>query len=112
METKRHTKDSHKRLRTELRRKEERILYLERMQFGSKRDKAPKAAAPREPTFFGELFDKVYDYFEKQDGVVMLCCLAHIRRKFVEAELACPGVAKKALEYISLLYTMQFITNQ
>jgi len=50
---------------------------------------------------------KVYDYFEKQDGVVMLCCLAHIRRKFVEAELACPGVAKKALEYISLLYTME-----
>ena len=32
------------RLRVEIRRKEERIIWLERMLFGSKRDKAPKAA--------------------------------------------------------------------
>ena len=30
-------------------------------------------------------------------------CMTHIRRKFVEAERACPGVASKALEYIGLL---------
>ena len=29
--------------------------------FGSKRDKAPKAADPREPTFFDELFDKALE---------------------------------------------------
>ena len=33
--------------------------------------------------------------------------MAHIRRKFVEAERACPGVASKALEYIGLLYTQE-----
>ena len=54
------------RLRTELRRKEERILYLERMLFGSKRDKAPKAADPREPTFFDELFDKALEEKERE----------------------------------------------
>ena len=33
--------------------------------------------------------------------------MAHIRRKFVEAERACPGVASKALEYIGLLFTQE-----
>ena len=33
--------------------------------------------------------------------------MTHIRRKFVEAERACPGVASKALEYIGLLYTQE-----
>ena len=33
--------------------------------------------------------------------------MAHIRRKFVEAERACPGVASKAIEYIELLYTQE-----
>ena len=50
---------------------------------------------------------KVYNYFEKQDGVTLLGCMAHVRRKFVEAERACPGVASKALEYIGLLYTQE-----
>ena len=50
---------------------------------------------------------KVYDYFERQDGVTLLGCMAHIRRKFVEAERACPGVASKAIEYIELLYTQE-----
>ena len=50
---------------------------------------------------------KVYDYFEKQDGVTLLGCMAHIRRKFVEAERACPGVASKAIEYIELLYPQE-----
>ena len=34
-------------------------------------------------------------------------CMAHIRRKFAEAERACPGVSSKALEYIGLLYTQE-----
>ena len=34
------------RLRVEIRRKEERIIWLERMLFGSKRDKAPKPSSP------------------------------------------------------------------
>ena len=33
--------------------------------------------------------------------------MAHIRRKFAEAERACPGVSSKALEYIGLLYTQE-----
>ena len=40
------------RLRVEIRRKEERIIWLERMLFGSKRDKAPKPSSPNEPTLF------------------------------------------------------------
>ena len=50
---------------------------------------------------------KVYDYFERQENVTLLGCMAHIRRKFVEAERACPGVSSKALEYIGLLYTQE-----
>ena len=33
--------------------------------------------------------------------------MAHVRRKFVEAGRACPGVSSKALEYIGLLYTQE-----
>lgn len=33
--------------------------------------------------------------------------MAHIRRKFAEAERACPGVSSKALENIGLLYTQE-----
>ena len=50
---------------------------------------------------------KVYDYFERQENVTLLGCMAHIRRKFAEAERACPGVSSKALEYIGLLYTQE-----
>ena len=96
METKRHTKDSHKRLRTELRRKEERILYLERMQFGSKRDKAPKAAAPREPTFFGELFDKALEEKEREIAKTR----EEIQRE-ARARRSCkPQKSKRPAEYL------------
>ena len=50
---------------------------------------------------------RVYDYFENQDGVTLLGCMAHIRRKFIEAERSCPGVASRGLEYIGLLYTLE-----
>ena len=55
------------RLRVEIRSKEERIIWLERMLFGSKRDKAPNAADPREPTFFDEPFDKA---LEEKEGEI------------------------------------------
>lgn len=45
-------------LRTESRRKDERIAYLERMLYGSKRDKAPKADSPAGPTLFDEFSRK------------------------------------------------------
>lgn len=49
---------------------------------------------------------KVYDYFESVPGIVLLACMAHIRRKFIEAQKSHPGEAAKALEYIAiLLYT-------
>ncbi|MDY4228394.1 MAG: hypothetical protein SOY06_00885, partial [Prevotella sp.] len=55
------------RLRVEIRRKDERIIWLERMLFGSKRDKAPKPSSPNEPTFFDELFDKA---LEEKEGEI------------------------------------------
>lgn len=49
---------------------------------------------------------KVYDYFEKVPGVIPLSCMAHIRRKFIEAQRSHPGLAAKALEYIDTLYML------
>ena len=50
---------------------------------------------------------KVYDYFEKVPGVIPLSCMAHIRRKFIEAQRSHPGLAAKALEYIDTLYMLE-----
>lgn len=50
---------------------------------------------------------KVYDYFESVPGIVLLACMAHIRRKFIEAQKSHPGEAAKALEYIAILYTLE-----
>ena len=49
----------------------------------------------------------VYDYFELQDGVTLLGCMAHVRRKFTDAQTSHPAEAAKAVEYISLLYTLE-----
>ena len=49
----------------------------------------------------------VYDYFELQDGVTLLGCMAHVRRKFTDAQTSHPTEAAKAVEYISLLYTLE-----
>ena len=51
--------------RVEIRRKEERIIWLERMLFGSKRDKAPKPSSPNEPTLFDDFFEKACDEKDK-----------------------------------------------
>lgn len=53
------------RLRVEIRRKEERIIWLERMLFGSKRDKAPKPSSPNEPTLFDDFFEKACEERDK-----------------------------------------------
>ena len=50
---------------------------------------------------------KVYDYFEKVPGVIPLSCMAHIRRKFIEAQRSHPGLAAKALEHIDTLYMLE-----
>ncbi len=58
-------KRENEKLRTESRRKDERIAYLERMLYGSKRDKAPKADSPSEPTLFDDFFQKACDEKDK-----------------------------------------------
>lgn len=52
-------------LQAEGRRKDERITYLERMLFGSKRDKAPKPESSNEPTLFDDFFKKACDEKDK-----------------------------------------------
>ena len=49
----------------------------------------------------------VYDYFEQITDVTLLGCMAHVRRKFVEAEKSHPLLASKALDYIALLYELE-----
>lgn len=49
----------------------------------------------------------VYDYLETQDDVTLLGCMAHVRRKFVEAQTSHPQLAEKAVHWISLLYTLE-----
>lgn len=49
----------------------------------------------------------VYDYFEDIEGVTLLSCMAHVRRKFIEAQNSHPQAAAQALEYISLLYELE-----
>ncbi len=48
-----------------------------------------------------------YDFLEKMDNVTLLGCMAHVRRKFSDADRACPGVAAQGLKYIEMLYTME-----
>ena len=50
---------------------------------------------------------KVYDYFESVTGIVLLTCMAHIRRKFIEAQKSHPVQAANALEYIATLYMLE-----
>ena len=50
---------------------------------------------------------KVYDYFESVTGIVLLTCMAHIRRKFIEAQKSHPVQAVNALEYIATLYMLE-----
>ena len=42
-----------------------------------------------------------------QDNVTLLGCMAHVRRKFVEAQNSHPQLAEKAVYWISLLYQLE-----
>lgn len=50
---------------------------------------------------------RVYDYFEQQTDVTLLGCMAHVRRKFTDAQSSHPLLAKQAVEYIELLYELE-----
>lgn len=49
----------------------------------------------------------VYDYFEEQPDVTLLGCMAHVRRKFTDAQLSHPTLAAQACQWISLLYDIE-----
>lgn len=49
----------------------------------------------------------VYDYFELQDNVTLLGCMAHVRRKFADAQTSHPQLAAQAVKWIELLYTVE-----
>lgn len=49
---------------------------------------------------------KVYDYFENIPGIVNLACMAHVRRKFVDAQSSNP-LAGEAVKYIATLYALE-----
>ena len=49
----------------------------------------------------------VYDYFELQDGVTLLGCMAHVRRKFTDAQVSFPALSAQAVKWIELLYTLE-----
>lgn len=49
---------------------------------------------------------KVYDKFEDVPGITVLACMAHIRRKFVDAQKSNP-LAGEAVRYIATLYTLE-----
>lgn len=49
----------------------------------------------------------VYDYFELQDNVTLLGCMAHVRRKFTDAQSSHPQLAAQAVRWIGLLYTLE-----
>ena len=49
---------------------------------------------------------KVYDEFENAPGITVLACMAHIRRKFVDAQKSNP-LACEAVRYIATLYTLE-----
>ena len=49
----------------------------------------------------------VYDYFELQDNVTLLGCMAHVRRKFTDAQTSHPRLAAQAVKWIELLYAIE-----
>ena len=48
-----------------------------------------------------------YDYFELQDNVTLLGCMAHVRRKFTDAQSSHPQLASQAVKWIELLYALE-----
>lgn len=49
---------------------------------------------------------KVYNEFENVPGITVLACMAHIRRKFVDAQKSNP-LAAEAVKHIATLYTLE-----
>ncbi len=49
---------------------------------------------------------KVYNEFENVPGITVLACMAHIRRKFVDAQKSNP-LACEAVKYIATLYALE-----
>ena len=49
----------------------------------------------------------VYDQFDKQETIILIGCLAHIRRKFFEAKSNDLTRANKALSFIQQLYAIE-----
>lgn len=49
----------------------------------------------------------VYDYFELQDNVTLLGCMAHVRRKFTDAQSSHPELAVQAVKWLTLLYELE-----
>lgn len=49
----------------------------------------------------------VYDKFDKMPGYLHLCCWAHVRRRFKNAELTDPPRARHALQEIGKLYAIE-----
>lgn len=49
----------------------------------------------------------VYDYFEQSSNVIHLGCMAHVRRKFIEAQRSHPQEAAQAIKLISYLYIIE-----
>ena len=54
----------------------------------------------------------VYDYFEEQKNVTLLGCMAHVRRKFVNAQILHPQLAAQAVQWINILYTLEATYKQ
>lgn len=50
---------------------------------------------------------KVYDRFEHQEGVTLLGCMAHVRRKFIDAQSSHPKQAAQAVKWIGTLYELE-----
>lgn len=55
----------------------------------------------------------VYEAFDKKPGITLFGCMAHVRRKFVEAQDGSyPKEAKRTLRYIQLLYYIEAWARQ
>lgn len=50
---------------------------------------------------------RVYNYFEQQNNVTLLGCMAHVRRKFTDAQKSHPHLASQGVKWISLFYNIE-----
>lgn len=79
------------------------FLYL----YGSRGSIVPRAELSE---FHGAIQTdgyRVYDYFEEQEYITLLSCMAHVRRKFTDAQKSYPQLSAQAVKWIELLYTLE-----